>query len=251
MVGIICAMTVEVEGIIAKMQNPQCQFIAKMVFTSGTIGNTEVVAVECGVGKVNAAMCTQIMIDTYHPDVIVNSGVAGALDTSVTIGDTIVGTAVIQHDMNTSALGEPLGTITIRESTMTSIPADTDTFEQLAKACEECGVKYFEGKIATGDIFVASVPQRKKIYERFSALACEMEGAAVGHVCYRNEVNYGILRVISDDLTKSDGMDFVTFCKMAADKSISVITKFIENYLPPKDPCGNRPCTCGCGCGDK
>lgn len=230
MVGIICAMNVEVEGIIAKMQNVQHEFIAKMVFTTGTIGETEVVAVECGVGKVNAAMCTQIMIDKYNPDVIVNSGVAGALDTSVTIGDTVVGTAVIQHDMNTSALGEPLGTITIRESTMTSIPADAETVEKLAKACEECGIKYFKGKIATGDIFVASVKQRKKIHERFSAIACEMEGAAIGHVCYRNEVDYCVLRVISDDLEKSDGIDFVTFCKMAADKSITVITKFLENY---------------------
>lgn len=230
MVGIICAMTVEIEGIIAKMENVEHQFIAKMVFTTGTIGNTEVVAVECGVGKVNAAMCTQIMIDKYNPDVIINSGVAGALDKSVTIGDTVVGTAVIQHDMNTSALGEPLGTITIRESTMTSIPADAETVEKLAKACEECDVKYFKGKIASGDLFVASVKQRNKIHERFSAIACEMEGAAVGHVCYRNEVDYCVLRVISDDLEKSDGMDFVTFCKLAADKSITVITKFLENY---------------------
>lgn len=230
MVGIICAMAVEVEGLLAQMKNTELHFLAKMAFTTGTIGDTEVVAVECGVGKVNAAMCTQIMIDTFHPDVIINSGVAGALDTEVTIGDTVIGTAVIQHDMNTSALGDPIGTITFRESTMTSIPADETTVAMLEEACAQCGYKTFKGKIASGDLFVSSIKQRKKIYDRFSALACEMEGAAVGHVCYRNEVNYCVFRVISDDLTHNEGMDFVTFSKMAAEKSINVIEKFLENY---------------------
>lgn len=230
MVGIICAMAIELEGLLLQMQNTNHRLIAKMVFTTGTIGGTEVVAVECGVGKVNAAMCTQIMIDNFNPDIIINSGVAGALCKEVTVGDTVIGTAVIQHDMNTSALGDPVGAISFKECTMTSIPADEQTVELLANACEKCGCKTFKGKIASGDLFVSSVEQRKKIHDRFSALACEMEGAAVGHVCYRNEVHYCVFRVISDDLNHNEGVDFITFSKMAADNSIKVITTFLENY---------------------
>ena len=230
MVGIICAMAIEIEGLLAQMENVDHKLLAKMVFTTGTIGNTEVVAVECGVGKVNAAMCTQIMIDHFNPEVIINSGVAGALCEEVTVGDTVIGTAVIQHDMNTTALGDPVGAISFKECTMTSIPADERTVDALSKACDECGCKTFKGKVASGDIFVSSINQRKKIHNRFSALACEMEGAAVGHVCYRNEIRYCVFRVISDDLNHNDGIDFVTFSKMAAEKSINVISTFLKKY---------------------
>lgn len=230
MVGIICAMAIEIEGLLAKMENVDYKLYAKMVFTTGNIGSTKIVAVECGVGKVNAAMCTQIMIDHFNPDVIINSGVAGALCEEVTVGDTVIGTAVIQHDMNTTALGDPVGAISFKECTMTSIPADEKTAEQLVSACQEVNCKTFKGKIASGDLFVSSVEQRKKIHNRFSAIACEMEGAAVGHVCYRNEVRYCVFRVISDDLNHNEGVDFVTFSKMAADKSIKVITAFLKNF---------------------
>lgn len=230
MVGIICAMAIEAEGLLAQMEDTDDKLFAKTVFTTGTIGNTEVVVAECGVGKVNAAMCTQIMIDHFKPDVIINSGVAGALCEEVTVGDTVIGTAVIQHDMNTTALGDPMGAISFKECTMTSIPADEKTANQLADACEKCECKTFKGKIASGDLFVASVDQRKKIHNRFSALACEMEGAAVGHVCYRNEVDYCVFRVISDDLSHNKAVDFVTFSRMAAEKSINVIVTFLKNY---------------------
>lgn len=227
MIGIICAMAVEVQGLKNLMENSKDENYANMVFTTGNIGNTEVVAVECGVGKVNAAMCSQIMIDRYSPKAIINSGVAGGLSKDVKIYDTVIGTEVLQHDMNATALGDPMGEITFNDGGRTYFPCDKAIVDKLEKAC---GKNVFKGRIASGDIFISEVSQRKKINSTFDALACEMEGGAVGHVCFRNNVPFCVFRVISDDLENNEGEDFSTFCKKASEISISVIHNFLQNY---------------------
>lgn len=231
MIGIICAMAVEVADLKERMENPRDTRYAHMTFTTGAIGKNQVTAVECGVGKVNAAMCAQIMIDRFNPEIIINSGVAGAVCADVAIGDTVIATQVLQHDMNASALGDPLGEITFPGENRTYFPCDNKIIDSLEKACLKQGsTRSFKGRIASGDIFVSRKSKRSIINLRFNALACEMEGGAVGQVCFCNGVPFGVFRVISDDFSNNKGMDFSAFCKTASEKSIKIITSFIEDY---------------------
>lgn len=229
-IGVICAMEVEVKGLKDLMAQKEEYTYSKMTFTKGYIGNNQIVAVECGVGKVNAAMCAQVMIDKFSPDVIINSGVAGSVSLELCVGDMVVATKVVEHDMNVSALGDPLGEITFPDENRIYFPCDSKIVVALAEAGKEANANIHTGVIASGDIFISQVKQREKIADRFNALACEMEGAAIGHVCYRNDVPFCVFRAISDDLKQNEGVDFVTFCKMASEKSIHVMKTFIENF---------------------
>lgn len=230
MVGIICAMAIEVDGVKALMKNSEKFTYSDMDFIKGTIGNCEAVAVECGVGKVNAAMCAQTMIDKFSPDIIINSGVAGATSEEIKICDIVVGTEVLEHDMNTSAIGDPIGLINLPGGSRTFFPCDEKTVEKVYEICSKFeGAKTFKGRIASGDIFVSRRSKRELLGIRFGALACEMEGGAVGHVCYRNKVPFCVLRVISDDFTKSKGMDFKAFSRIAGDRSVKVIKEFLSS----------------------
>lgn len=231
MIGIICAMAIEVNGLKALMSDKTEETRAGLTFTKGKIGGNEAVAVECGVGKVNAAMCAQIMIDCFHPEVIINSGVAGATSEEVTLCDMVVATEVLQHDMNASALGDPIGEITFPDENRIFFPCDKQTASKLYEICKGIeGSSAFRGRIASGDLFVSRRSKREILNIRFDALACEMEGGAIGHVCFRNSVPFCVFRTISDDLDKNKGMDFMKFCKIASEKSIEVISKFIEQY---------------------
>lgn len=222
-------MAVEVNGLKEIMQDKKDTVFTHMTFTQGKIGNTDVVAVECGIGKVNAAMCAQIMIDKFKPDIIINSGVAGAVSEEVTICDMIVATEVLQHDMNASAIGDPIGEISFPDENRTFFPCDKATSDKLYRICQEVdNSSAFRGRIASGDLFVSRRSKRMILRIRFDALACEMEGGAIGHVCYRNDVPFCVFRTISDDIDKHKGMDFKTFCEIASKKSIEVISKFIE-----------------------
>ena len=222
-------MAVEVDGLKSLMKNKQDIKYANMTFTKGSLGNSEVVAVECGVGKVNAAMCAQAMIDKFSPAAIINSGVAGALSDEVTLCDMVIGTEVLQHDMNASALGDPVGEITFPDESRTYFPCDENIAEKLYSICENLDdSNAFRGRIASGDIFVSRRSKRGIINLRFDALACEMEGGAIGHVCFRNGVPFVVFRVISDDLTNNKGMDFKEFCGVASEKSIKAISEFIR-----------------------
>ncbi len=231
MIGIICAMAIEVKGLKDKMDGAATESFAGLEFVKGTIGGTGVVAVECGIGKVNAAMCAQVMIDRFSPEVIINSGVAGALNEDMRICDMVVGTEVVQHDMNTSALGDPMGEITFPDENRTYFPCDETVSEKIFAICEKFDdARALRGRIASGDIFISRRSKRTVISRRFDALACEMEGAAIGHVCFRNKVPFCVFRTISDDFDNSKGMDFKIFAVHAAEKSIDVITQFLAEY---------------------
>lgn len=229
MTGIICALKIEVEGLKALMPEYEKKTIAGLDFISGKINNKDTVLLECGIGKVNAALGTQIMIDYYTPDVIINSGIAGSLSKELKIGDIVISKDCVEHDMNGTALGDPRGEIWYTDEKRIDIPADKATYEKLEKCCKvlsDVNVKI--GRVATGDIFVSAVKQREFIASEFGALCCEMEGGAVGHVCYRNKVPFAVLRAISDDLNFNEGMDFETFKNLAADNSIKVMKEFLK-----------------------
>lgn len=229
MTGIICAMNLEVEGIINLMKNTEEINRDGVAFYKGSLGNAEVVAVECGVGKVNAAICTRMMIDMFKVDCIINSGVAGALSTEVSVGDVVIATSAVQHDYDTTGLGEPKGMITCNGENIINFPADEELSAKLFEAADKLpDTRVFRGVIATGDEFVHATERRLAIGEEFSALACEMEGGAIAQVCYRAHTPFAILRSISDDLTNNTSMSFDEFKVMAAEKTVQVLSAVLE-----------------------
>ncbi len=229
MTGIICAMNLEVEGVIALMTDTEEKTVDGVTFYKGKLGKSEVVAVECGIGKVNAAICTRMMIDFYKPDCIINSGVAGALSTQVSVGDVVIATSAVQHDYDSTAFGDPKGLITCPNGNIINFPADEELSQKLCEAADKLeDTRAFRGVVATGDKFVADSEERLSIGKEFSALACEMEGGAMAQVCYRAGVPFAILRSISDDIGHNTTVDFNEFKIMAAKKTVDVLSEVLR-----------------------
>ncbi len=228
MLGIIGAMDIEVAGIKKIMENTKCEKISGIEFVSGKISNKDVVVAKCGPGKVNAALCAQAMILKYNPSEVINTGVGGGLSEELSIADIAVATDVVQHDCDTSPLGDPLGYIS--EIGLVEIPCSKKIANSLLTiASSIANTKTLAGTIATGDQFIGNAEKKKYIKETFNAISCEMEGGAIGHVCYANGVDFGVLRAISDNADGNSDMDYPQFAKTAAEKSIYIIKKYIEN----------------------
>ena len=226
MIGIIAAMNVEMDGLRAHMESPISETVSGVTFVRGIIEGREVVTAVCGIGKVFAALCAQTMIMRYAPEAVINTGVAGTLTDELSIGNLAVSSCVVQHDMDTSAIGDPVGLIS--GINMVEIPADKALTERLCAAAETVGVKTLTGCIASGDQFVASPGRKTFITDTFSAIACEMEGAAIGQVCYVNGVPFCVLRAISDSADGSSHMDYPVFAQMAADQSVRLLLAFLR-----------------------
>ncbi len=224
MIGIIGAMDIEVESIKALLTDKKEEKISGVNFVSGKIADKDVVVAKCGVGKVFAALCAEAMILKFAPDMIINVGVAGCLDSSLKIGSIVIADSVVQHDMDISALGHPLGLLDGLD--IVKIPADKEIYTALEKSVSDLGLSYTVGTIASGDQFVADSGKKKFIIDNFDAKSCEMEGGAIGHVCYVNGVPFGILRAMSDGADDGASMDFPTFTRMAAENSTNVIKSF-------------------------
>lgn len=224
-IGIIGAMKIEVESLANMLEERHDSICSGIIFHEGRLCGANVVLAVCGVGKVFAAVCAQTMIIKYGADVIINTGVAGGLDEGLHICDAVIAERVVQHDMDTSALGDPKGLL----SGINVVYIDCDRL--ITNALEKCvidlKIKYMRGTIASGDVFVADEEKKSFIRENFGALACEMEGAAIGHVCYINNIPFGVLRTISDG---GCDMDYVTFAGIAADKGKQIILEFIKTY---------------------
>lgn len=231
MIGIICALNEEIKGLQEVMKDMTTTTKAKLTYYKGTIEGKDVVATECGMGKVNAAMSTQIMIDLFNPDVIINCGVAGSLSADIKIGDIVISTDCVQHDFDGTEMGDPLGQIQYNDEVRIEIEADKNIVDKLHAACKNLeNTNTLKGRIASGDAFIANRDRRLKITGNFNALACEMEGAAVGQVCYRNGVPFAILRCISDDFSGNEYMDFLKFKPISAAKSTEILKNFIADY---------------------
>ena len=193
-------------------------------YTTGTLGKTEVVTAICGVGKVFAAICTQTMILRYKPDAIINTGIAGTLSDKVGVLGSVVATALVQHDMDTSPLGDPRGLIS--GINVIEFPAD----EKLAeKICQSIETPYIRGVVASGDCFVADIKKKEDIRDTFNAVACEMEGASVAHVCYMSNIPCCVVRTISDCADGSGELSYEEFRVKAADLSSKIMIKTIES----------------------
>ena len=226
MIGIIAAMDVEMKSLRSYMENTETEVISGIRFVRGTLEGKDVVTAVCGIGKVFAALCAQTMILHYQPRCIINTGVAGTLTDALTIGSIAVSSAVVQHDMDTSPLGDPVGLIS--GINKVELPADRLLTGQLSAYAKVMGIKTATGVIASGDQFVASAERKAFIVEHFKAIACEMEGAAVGQVCYVNKVPFCVLRAISDSADGSSHMDYPTFVQMAAEQSVALLRRFMR-----------------------
>lgn len=227
-IGLIGAMTVEVEALKERTENKRVRVISGVEYVEGTLCGKDVVLAVAGVGKVNAGVCAQTMILTFQPDVIINTGVAGGIGSGVKILDVVVATQVAQHDMDTSPLGDPVGFITgINKVTM---DCDTDTCDRLCAATEACGVTPYRGLIVSGDQFIGSQEQITKIRASFDAMACEMEGGAIGQVCTMNGgVPFAVVRAISDGGDDEANMNYPQFVKIACARSVEIICNYLTN----------------------
>lgn len=223
-IGIIGAMQMEVDNLKESMSDIRTESYSGVTYICGKIADTDVVAAVCGVGKVFAAICAEAMILTYHVDMVINIGVAGTLTKDLGVLDVAVADKVVQHDMNTSAIGDPIGLLSGLNEIF--LPADDKMRALLCECLKEEGIHYLSGPIATGDLFVETNAQRGVIRERFGAIAAEMEGGSIGQVCYVNEVPFTILRSISDGA--GGAMDYETFAEKAAIQSIEVVLDFIQ-----------------------
>ena len=229
MIGIICAMQIEADGVLALCENKNTAEKYGMTFTTGTLNGKELVVVVCGIGKVNAAMCASTLINDYKPELVINSGVAGALSPLVTVGDIVIGTKAVEHDMNTTALGDKQGEVTFTDGKVLFFDCDPEASRLLEQSCAGIDdTKTVRGIIASGDVFVSDRKKRMLINDRFGALACEMEGAAIGHVCFVNGVDFLIVRAVSDSANENSVMDFPQLVSRAAVISSTLVEKMLE-----------------------
>lgn len=227
MIGIICAMEIELQKIKSSMKNIQTEEISSINFHSGEfIGKDCVVAVS-GVGKVNAAACAQTMILKYNPEFIINVGVAGGLLENMQVYDIAISKNAVQSDVDTSALGDPKGFISTIE--IINLPCSQDLASLiLNKKCED-RITIHYGTIASSDKFIADKKELQKIRENFDAIACDMETASIAQVCYLNSTKFLSIRVISDNINNENShLDYEKFKKTAANKGFEIIKNLIN-----------------------
>ena len=224
MFGIIGAMDVEIEEVRSMLENPENTVLSGILYTYGTIGGVECVVAKCGVGKVFAAMCTQTMILNWDVDAVINVGIGGTLTKELSVGDIAVASSVCQHDMDTSAVGDPVGMVS--GVNMIYFETDTELSAKLEAAAAEAGYKTGRGIIASGDQFVADNDRKNEIASYFGAIACDMEIAAIGQVAYVNGVPFAAIRSISDSADGSSSVDYFTFKISAAKATSKVLSNF-------------------------
>jgi adenosylhomocysteine nucleosidase len=213
--GIIGAMDVEVALLKEKMENIVSSTHAGTTYHEGTLEGVRVVLVQCGVGKVNAALCAQIMISVFGVTHIVNTGIAGSLCAELDIGDLVVSKDAMYHDFDCVHFGYEMGRVP--GMYVTAFPADATMVEKAFAVADAVHPGHAKiGRVATGDLFVATKPAKEAIIEKTGALCTEMEGAAIAHVAYRNGVPFVIIRAISDKADNSAEMDYPVFEAIAA-----------------------------------
>lgn len=227
-IGIIGAMEEEVAVLKQEMNIEETVVYASMQFCKGTLYGKNVVIVRSGIGKVNAAICAQILADKFNVDVMINTGIAGSLDAAIDIGDMVISTDLVEHDMDATIFGDPLGQVP-RMDTF-SFPAEASLIEKAVAANEEANpdIKTFTGRIVSGDQFVSSAEVKQKLVKNFQAKCTEMEGAAIAHAAYLNKISCVIIRAISDKADNSATMDYPTFEKQAIEHSV----RLVRNLIP-------------------
>jgi adenosylhomocysteine nucleosidase len=230
LIGIIGAMQEEIALFLEEMERETTEKVAGIEYHVGTLAGVQVVLCQSGVGKVNAAVCTQAMIDRFQVDSVVFTGVAGAVDPALDIGDIVISESCQQHDMDVTALGLPKGQIPFQEvSIFEADPVWMQAAEEAAREVTEG--KVITGKVISGDQFIASPSMVTLLREEFKAACVEMEGAAVAQVCHMNEIPFVVIRSMSDRADHSANINFAEFAQTAARRSNEMVKRMIQKRL--------------------
>ena len=220
--GIIGAMKIEVDTLKENMQGKVVTWRTGMEFCEGTLNGCPAVVVQCGVGKVNAALCVQILCDCFGVTHLVNTGIAGSLNNELDIGDLVVSKDAMYHDFDCGGFGYPHGKVPGMD--VIAFPADETMMHYALTAGEQVHPGHIKvGRVATGDQFICDKTVKNTIIQNTQALCTEMEGGAIAQAAYRNEVPFVIIRAISDKADDSADMDYPTFEALAAKRCAQVV----------------------------
>jgi len=228
-IGIIGAMNLEIATLREKMTLASTKTVASMEFLEGTLNNASVVIVKCGIGKVNAGMCVQILHDLFNVTHLITTGVAGSLRAEINIGDIVVSTDALQHDMDVTPLGYQRGQIP--GIPVFSFTADANMASVAEASCKKVNtdIQVFSGRVVSGDQFISSKEVKDFLIENFDGCCTEMEGAAIAQAAYLNELPFVIIRAISDKADDSAEMDYPTFEHGAALHSANLVYEMLGN----------------------
>lgn len=225
-IGIIGAMDSEVQRLKEFISVDETVTISGIDYVCGQFEGKKVIIAKSGVGKVFAGICAQTMIITFKPDMLINVGVAGSLSKDLDIADVAIANNVVQYDMDTTAVGDPLGMIS--GINIIYLPCDQSIVDGLSEYANELGIKSKVGTIASGDSFVNSREKKKYIVDNFSAISCEMEGAAIGQVCYVNKVPFCVIRAISDNGDENSENDYFVSMTKASGVAMDLTEKYLQ-----------------------
>jgi adenosylhomocysteine nucleosidase len=227
--GIIGAMEEEIILLKNEMEVLTVIKKASMEFYQGTLSGKKVVIVKSGIGKVNAGICTQILIDDFKVEGVINTGIAGSLKNEINIGDIVVSTDALQHDVDVREFGYPLGQIPRMKEL--SFPADERFIDCAFKSCRRVNpkIQVFKGRVVSGDQFIADKEVKDMIIKNFNAYCTEMEGAAIAQVACLNHIPYVVLRAISDKADNSATVDYPTFEKEAIEHSVKLVKEMVKS----------------------
>lgn len=228
-IGIIGAMELEVETLKSEMSVSKIEKKANMDFYEGTLNGANVVIVRSGVGKVNAALCTQILVDIFHVTHIINTGVAGSLNAKLDIGDILVSKDALHHDVDVTIFGYKLGEVP--QLGLREFPADEHLVALALEACRKVNpdIHAIPGRVVSGDQFISENEIKEKLIQEFHGDCAEMEGASIAHGAYLNHVPFVIIRAISDKADNSAEMDYPTFEAAAAKHSAALVRELVKN----------------------
>ena len=230
MIGIIAAMRVELEKLLALTENKKTRSVSGLTFTQGVLEGVDVVMTVSGEGKVNAALCAEAMILLYAPTLLINTGVAGALSATLRVPDIAVARAVKEHDYDISPLGYRKGEVLFPGGSALAFEADACFADAVLRAAKELGVHAEDGVIVSGDSFIADAAVKERLVREFDGIACEMEGGAIGHVAYLNGIPFGVIRAISD--TADDGTKYDP--DRAAEISVALTRRALSEWKKAK-----------------
>ncbi|WP_259418099.1 5'-methylthioadenosine/adenosylhomocysteine nucleosidase [Bacillus toyonensis] len=223
-IGIIGAMQIEIDLLLEKLHIHEEYTIAKMPFYKGVFMDTEIIITRCGVGKVNAASCAQILINKFDVDCIINSGIAGGLHPDVKVGDLVISTNVTHHDVSKNQMKN---LFPFQEAFI----ANEELMKLARKACNnrKLNINVHEGRIVSGECFVEDAKLKEKLITEYAPYCTEMEGAAIGHVAYINDVPFLVMRCISDSADDEATASYENFSKTAANFSSEIIIEMLKN----------------------
>ncbi len=227
MIGIIGAMNVEVEKLKNIIENKKIDFYSGIEFVSGQIFGKDVVVAKCGIGKVFAAICAQTMILKFSPSVVINTGVAGAIDSRLKIGSVAIGSNTVQYDMDTTDFGDPLGMIS--GLNIVHMECKGEAKNKVLQYADKLNLNVLSGTIASADRFLSDRDYKNTLKSNFSAIACDMESGSINHVCFVNDVDCVIVRAISDTADDESIDNYTEFLQSSAEKAVSVVLEYIKN----------------------